>query len=212
MQDKKTLIFDFDGTIADSLGIVVEFINEVGKGWIGTIAPELVAEYRKLTAFQILKKTHVPLWKLPGLRAKGIKVMRARIGDITPFAGMPEVLKQLAAQYRLIILTSNAVANSQSFLKNHGLEEYFDGVYTATSIFRKDFAIHKVLVRQKLQKKDVLYIGDEVRDVEAAHKAGIGIIAVTWGYNDKSILQIYKPTVMVDAPAELPGAVAKLLQ
>ena len=54
-----------------------------------------------------------------------------------------------------------------------------------------------------LLKKEVLYIGDEVRDVVAAHKAGVDIAAVGWGINDWKTLADEEPTHQVAKPDEL---------
>ena len=59
------------------------------------------------------------------------------------------------------------------------------------------------MVKQALHPSNVLYVGDEVRDIEAAKKAGIRIAAVTWGYNSKKALEAYKPDYLVTKPEEL---------
>jgi len=55
----------------------------------------------------------------------------------------------------------------------------------------------------KLYTEDVIYIGDEVRDIEAARAAGIKIASVTWGYNLESILTENKPDYIVTQPRDL---------
>ena len=49
----------------------------------------------------------------------------------------------------------------------------------------------------------MIYIGDETRDIEAAHDAKIKIIAVTWGLNSRQILTKYKPEWLVNAPDDV---------
>ncbi len=56
---------------------------------------------------------------------------------------------------------------------------------------------------------DMLFVGDETRDVEAAHKAGIPIAAVTWGYNSRRSLDGMKPGRIYDRPADLLEVLAK---
>lgn len=49
-----------------------------------------------------------------------------------------------------------------------------------------------------------IYLGDEVRDVEATHEIGLRCIAVTRGYGSRSALQHQKPFALADTPTELP--------
>ena len=48
-----------------------------------------------------------------------------------------------------------------------------------------------------------IYVGDETRDVEAARKAGVQIIAVGWGLNSRASLLLQNPDFIVDSPEEL---------
>jgi phosphoglycolate phosphatase len=54
-----------------------------------------------------------------------------------------------------------------------------------------------------LDRNHVLYIGDETRDIEAAHKAGVRVAAVTWGYNNAEMLKRFSPDYLVSRPHEL---------
>ena len=54
-----------------------------------------------------------------------------------------------------------------------------------------------------LVSQDIIYVADEVRDIEAARKAGVKIICVSWGYNDKSSLEKNNPDALVDNTDQL---------
>jgi phosphoglycolate phosphatase-like HAD superfamily hydrolase len=76
-----------------------------------------------------------------------------------------------------------------------------DFIYTST-LFGKSRALSQALSKEHLDPREVIYIGDEVRDVEACQKCGLNVIAVTWGLNSQTALR-NTGTPTVDHPAEL---------
>jgi len=65
-----------------------------------------------------------------------------------------------------------------------------------------------VVREHKLDKNNVIYVGDETRDIRSARKSQIPIVAVTWGFNATEILSQHQPDYLVDHPSELLGAIA----
>ena len=53
-----------------------------------------------------------------------------------------------------------------------------------------------------LKAEEMLYIGDEIRDIKAAKKAGIAVAAVTWGFNSRESLAAEKPDYLLDRPED----------
>jgi phosphoglycolate phosphatase len=49
----------------------------------------------------------------------------------------------------------------------------------------------------------VMYIGDEVRDIDAAKKAEVAAVSVTWGYNTEEVLTKNNPKIIIKTPSEL---------
>lgn len=197
------VIFDFDGTLADTLHIAIDVFRR--------ISPEddieddkKIEELRGMSAFEAIKHLGISWWRVPRLLIVGRKEMTAHIGEANTFPGMVEVIHKLkAAKHRLFILSSNSTRNIAIFLKNHRLESYFDHYWGDQGIFTKSSALKKVMRKEKLDAKDCYYIGDEVRDIEAARKAGIRPISVTWGYNNRKALETAKPDILIDQPADL---------
>ena len=72
-----------------------------------------------------------------------------------------------------------------------------------TRLFGKEKPIRKQVNAVDIPPQRMIYVGDEVRDIEAGRKAGIEVAAVTWGLNSSSLLQRYRPTLLVDEPSEL---------
>ena len=79
----------------------------------------------------------------------------------------------------------------------------FDGVYFKSGIFLKHIAINKIVKKYKLKKREVVVVGDEVRDIEAARKSRIKIISVSWGYNNRRIILKNKPDYFIEKPKDI---------
>lgn len=197
----KHIIFDFDGTLADSLPLVIDIAQDM----LGiTINKADIEQYRNLTALQVLKIAKIPLWRLPSLLVKGRAIMAKRTDEIQIFEGLDVIIKDLATEDRkLYVLSSNGAGIITRFLIDNGIRSYFSAVYGNVGLFSKAQAIKKVMKREGFNVEDTIYVGDEVRDIEAAKKVGLPIISVTWGYNGKKILKQYKPDYLVDTPAKI---------
>jgi phosphoglycolate phosphatase-like HAD superfamily hydrolase len=60
-----------------------------------------------------------------------------------------------------------------------------------------------VLRANYIAADEVIYVGDEIRDIEAAKRSKIPVISVTWGFNGTAILQQYQPDYLVHKPQEI---------
>jgi phosphoglycolate phosphatase len=100
------------------------------------------------------------------------------------------------------IMSTNAEVNIRKFLDINKID-VFDYVIGKGSLFGKDKIIKSILKKRKLKNTEVLYVGDEVRDIEACKKLKIKIISVTWGFNDKEVLKKMKPDFLIDKPEEI---------
>jgi phosphoglycolate phosphatase len=110
----------------------------------------------------------------------------------------------------MALLTSNARENVQEFLQNHDLD-YFDWVESSKGLFTKQHTITHQIKKHKLHEHDVIYIGDETRDIFASHKCRIKIISVTWGLHTQNLLESYNPDFMADTPLQILSIVKNLL-
>ena len=79
----------------------------------------------------------------------------------------------------------------------------------SSSIFGKAGALKMLIRRHRVAKSDVWMVGDELRDIEAAKKAGINCIAVTWGLQHPDTLKAAHPTYVVDSPGQILNCVNK---
>ena len=89
------------------------------------------------------------------------------------------------------------------FLKDKNLEHVFDIVMTGVGLFGKATKIKRACRIAKVNKSEVICVGDEDRDILAAKKAGIEIISVTWGFHSKGLLEKHNPDFIANKPEEI---------
>ena len=110
------------------------------------------------------------------------------------------VLQTLAKSFG--VLTSNAEENVDLFLKAHGLREHFDFISSTSRLTGKSGHLRAIRKTFSLHAEEMLYVGDEIRDVKASQKAGNPVAAVTWGFNSRESLAAENPTHLLDRPDE----------
>ncbi|MGC1176710.1 MAG: HAD hydrolase-like protein, partial [Candidatus Saccharimonadales bacterium] len=143
-------------------------------------------------------------WKMPFLLMRGRRRMRQVIGQLEPFAGIPEAIRALHAEgHELFILSSNTLRNVRDFLHQHELHTYFLEIYGSVGLFGKASALRRLLREHNLERGDAIYIGDETRDVQAAQSLSLRVIAVTWGFTKPATLKALHPTALADQPSDL---------
>ena len=197
---RKTLIFDFDGTIADSIPQLIETIAEIVPGTTREFLEREESVYLLDSKFwYFIKEFRLRELKLL-MMAKAIKKRFAkRIPTLKPFRGISEVLAQLkSAGARLVILSSSSKPAIEEFLKNNSIN-IFDEVHGDTSIFGKSEEIKKIV----RSDEEVYYIGDEIRDIAASRNAGCRTVAVTWGFSTRKEFESAKPDLVFDNPEDL---------
>lgn len=202
---KRVIIFDFDGTIADSFSTLVTIANELALEFgYPQVDQEEILRLSKLSSREIIQQSPVPFHKIPFVLRRIKKELNKNIADLQPFAGIVRALLSLKKEgYILGIITSNLEENVYQFLYNNNLQFCFDFIYSGTTLFGKHKIINKAIKKHSLQAKEIIYVGDETRDIEAAKKSKIKVIAVSWGFNSPSVLAKYKPDFIVTKPKEL---------
>ncbi|RMH76157.1 MAG: carotenoid oxygenase, partial [Cyanobacteria bacterium J007] len=137
---RQTILFDFDGTLADTLEAIVEITNRLsGEFGYDTIRAEEIAKLRNLTSKQIIKTSPIPISKLPFLLQMIKMELKHEIDHLKPIAGMKDVLKTLKKQgFQIGILSSNSKENVRGFVEKHRWESLFDFIYSGATIFGKN--------------------------------------------------------------------------
>lgn len=198
----KCIIFDFDGTIADSMPLVVD----IARGLLPNVnlSDASIAHLRNLPPKQIIKASKLSYVKIPRMLVRGKRILSKRLDEIPIADSLDKTISRLHDQdYKLYVVSSNSETNIRLFLDKYHIKHYFRAIYGNVGLFSKAQTLKKVIRWQKLSPDECLYVGDEVRDIEAAKKVGIKVAAVTWGFSGKKILKSYNPDFLVNNPDEL---------
>jgi phosphoglycolate phosphatase len=197
------ILWDFDGTIADSLAVAMEVFNRLAPVYDFLPVTD-VERVRQMTVKRFLKEHHIGLLKLPKITRAFQKEIRERIATVRLFPGIAATLRQLRLSgVRHGVLSSNTPENILLCLRANGIADQFDFTAGCFKLLGKARGIKQAIRQSGLKKIEVLYVGDEVRDIVAARKAGVDVAAVCWGMNDPATLVRQKPTHLLAEPEEL---------
>lgn len=205
MKQINTIIFDFDGTICDSLNAGFEIVNELADEFkFKKVSREELPEFRNMNSKMVIKSLGISYFKLPWLAKRFRSKLNTKISALKPIYNVSaEITKLHRAGYTLGIISSNSSENINEFLDNNGLALCFSFLHAETGLFGKSSVIKKLLRQQNLSKRQVLLLGDETRDIIAAQRCGIQMMAVTWGFHTKALLENYAPDYLVDKTSEI---------
>lgn len=196
----QVIIFDFDGTIADSFAVMLRTIHQqLGRPF----DKDDVSRLRGMSSREVLKELRIPIWRALFLAAKTRRLLGNHLDEITLIPGIGEALKTLSQEYPLFILSANSVKNVRTFLELRGIDSYFKGVYGGVAPWRKSGALRKLIREHKLALEETWYVGDGDLDIKAAHHVGIKSVAVTWGFSNPHVLKKCAPDALVFSSDEL---------
>src|SRR5579875_2674228 len=141
---------------------------------------------------------------VPSLLAGILSAVSRDMANVPLFAGVPEVLDRFTqAGCRMSILSSNSRDNILTCLRANGVANRFETVVGYRRLFGKGEAIRRFLKKRISSGERAIYVGDEVRDILAARKAGVDVAAVTWGYNTRDLLAQHAPDYLIEQPEQL---------
>ena len=201
----RLIAFDFDGTIADTLGEMQKILNEMAPDFgFRQVNSEEMPRLRQMSMKELLKELGVSKLQVPKLLTRGLRMLNLRIDRVEMIEGMKETLIELQPKVEHFgILTSNSSENVELFLKYNGLDHLFQFISSKSKLSGKAKHLKSILRTFSLEPDEMLYVGDELRDVNACQKVGIPIAAVTWGFNAKEALVKSKPDFLFDDPQQL---------
>ena len=207
------VVFDLDGTLVDTIGLIVDsyqhaFTTVLGapedevviRSWIGQ---PLIRAFRERSPERAdeLFATYIE-WN----HANTERLIRR-------YAGVDVLLVDLAgAGVRCAAATSKLRGAAEAALRLTGLDAYLSGPQALVTL--EDTAEHKpdpAPLRLAVERlggsvAEAVYVGDAVVDVQAARAAGMAAVAVTWGAGARSDVVAAGPDVVADTVDELRSA------
>jgi phosphoglycolate phosphatase len=209
-RDYELLIFDWDGTLSDSIGRIVEAMRTAAdlagrpvrddlaiKGIIGLGLPEAIRTlYPDITANDLID-----------FRQRYADSYMAM--DVEPsrlFDGVRESLEAFRAEgYRMAVATGKARRGLDRVLKAHGWMEYFDATRAADETASKPdpLMLNEILQHCGVAPEKALMVGDASFDLLMARNAGMDSVAVGYGAQALDSLLQFEPALAINHFSEL---------
>ena len=211
MTDYRLLIFDWDGTLVDSIGRIVESMRVAAaacdleplgdstiKGIIGLGLPE---------AIRTLYPDQHDAGLLERFRHLYSEHYLALESEPSPlYAGVAEALEAFReAGYRLAVATGKTRQGLDRVLAGHGWQEYFDVSRCADETASKPDPrmLHEILAHCRVSPGQALMVGDSSFDLQMARHAGMDAVAVSYGAQSPETLRLHGPHLVIDEFGEL---------
>lgn len=198
------VIFDFDGTLADSRAVFLSVYNQLAqKRGYTQIGTDDLQHLRTLTISERCRHLGVPMYYIPFLAAEFLSFYKKQLHHIKLYEGIRELLLALGSRgIETAIISSNSESNIKAFLSLNRIDS-IRKIHCSRNIFGKEKLIRHFLKRNALSADNILYVGDETRDIEACKKAGVKVAWVDWGYDSLQMAAPLKPDYIVSAPGEI---------
>jgi phosphoglycolate phosphatase len=200
----RLVIFDFDGTLSDSGDWFLSVVDELAaKFKFRTVAPQEVEMLRHKSSREVIEFLGISKWKLPLIARYLRRLVGRNAHQIELFPGTPDLLEQIAATgVKIALVTSNAEDNARKILgPEHAAK--IDLFACGSSLFGKAPKFRRVLKKMGMKAHEVLAIGDETRDVDAAREVGMRAGSVLWGYAAEELLIGMQPDVLFRTPQDI---------
>lgn len=201
----QAVIFDFDGTIADSVPIIRVIYTELAvKNKWKVMTDQDYDILRRGSLRDARRWSGIRFWQLPMVIRSARKLMKVEAEKVTLFPGVFQLLKELRSQeIDLYVLSRNSSDTIEKVLERYSLQNDLRILARRRSFGSKGAVIKWLLNQKTYDRNKVWMVGDEVRDILAANSAGTKSVAVSWGIQDISILKKHQPTHSVVNVEEL---------
>lgn len=203
---RKLIIFDFDGTIADSTLLIVEAYNVYAKEHRLRPVPEDAPEREKLRdkgSRELLRELGIRWYQVPFV-TRGVRaLLREKRLALKPCGDILEILRTLKDNGCMLALLSSSPSYAiDTFIARYA-PDLFESVLPDIPLFKKREAILRAIKKMDCSPNDSVYVGDETRDMEAAKQAGLRAIGVTWGANSRAALERAGADAVAEKPEEI---------
>jgi phosphoglycolate phosphatase len=196
------LIFDYDGVLVDSLEADMKIYNQLCQKYnLQKInKPENFSKLLDKNFFEILAELGLSKNQIRQYMLDFKEQLELHQDQISLFGGIKEVLKTLATNNKLIIITSNSTSIVKNYLVKHNINEIEEviGADIETSKVKKILSI-----KNKYPNTEIYYIGDTTGDIIEGKHAKVKTVAATWGWHARDKLVAQNPDFIIGSPKEL---------
>jgi len=208
MNNFKYVFFDLDGTLIDTIPLILESFHYTFMHHFGETRPEEeTISYIGMPLIKHLKSIY------PGKEEELAKTYRAyneerHDNGVAIFLGVYELIKILYEKGIVLgVVTSKRRELAMRGLKLFNLCDYFQFV-NGSEASQKHKPDGEPLVKameavNAINKADVLYVGDSPLDILCAKNAGVSSAAVAWTYSPRSDLEKVEPDIFIERPLDL---------
>ncbi len=200
----KYVFFDFDGTLADTESLNLKIYHQLADIYnIKKLTYEEFLKLKKLSMIEVIEHLDIKKRRIPFMLRKGKIFLYENISKVEFCkSDLKETIIALKdSGIRVGIITSNSKKNVNAFLDKHNFREF--EFVTNCSLFGKSRVIKKTMKKFGAKPHEVLYVGDEIRDITSSKEAGVSIASVTWGYNSAEGLSANNPEYLISKSTEL---------
>jgi phosphoglycolate phosphatase len=205
------VIFDLDGTLADSKIDLVRSVNAArGLMDLPPISDDLVSSYVGNGAPVLMRRALGPEASEADVQ-RGLEFFlsyyRAHMLDNTRlYPGVKDALDRLReAGTKMAVLTNKPVRFSRSIVEGLGLAQHFFQIYGGNSFEQKKpdpIGIETLLLESGLARERTIMVGDSGVDVQTARNAKVRACGVSYGFQPETFVE-YPPDFVVDDMSEL---------
>lgn len=182
MENIKAIIFDLDGTLADTLPLCIKSFQQTFEEVMGIKYPKSeIVKYFGQTEEGIVKSLAPDNWQECLDTYVRIYTENHHLCPVT-FDGIPETLDFIKTNnYKMAMVTGKGVHSVFITLDYYGIRDYFEFVETGSNDgIIKDKCLEKILNNWQLPANQAVYVGDQPSDIIYSRKAGVLPVAVTW--------------------------------
>ena len=201
----RTILFDFDGVLADTLDDMLNFSQAVCS-ILGHDCQPSPRDLDILDSMDILsygRQLGLPANKLEDFGGMMVEQFRLKQDPPALFAGLVDVIRQSSRNSRIGVVTGNSTEIVREFIVHHGLDNYFNCVLGADTPGSRGDKIRRAVQEMEGCITSTFMVGDSISDVRAAKEVGAISVAVTWGHQSEARLAAAEPRMLAHSPAEL---------
>lgn len=193
IQKIRLLVWDLDGTLVDSMPDLATSVNAVREArGLSALPLPIIQSYVGSGARTLMQRSLAPIegQDLDQALASFLDIYEKHLLDQTrPYAGIPELLRNLEQRFTLAVLTNKPDKHSLQIMEGLELSSYFKGIYGGDS-----FKVRKpdptgaleMLKTFGVMPEEAIMIGDSDNDSLTAKHAGMWSIGVRYGYSPES--------------------------